>query len=75
MVPRYELWRAVHPKQLSKILGSPIMGHGEPSHSRMRRNRRIQHQIVKDSDGKDHLFMRFYVEGPNESGTVQLVSL
>ncbi|KAI9313613.1 TIM21-domain-containing protein [Dichotomocladium elegans] len=57
-----------HP-ELSEILGSPIKAHGEPSR---RRNRRVQHQIVEDAQGQPHLFMRFYVEGPNTQGTAML---
>ncbi|KAG2222907.1 hypothetical protein INT45_013538 [Circinella minor] len=60
-----------HP-ELSELLGAPIKGHGEPSRSRMKRNRRIHHQIVNDAQGDPHLFMRFYVEGPNDEGTCML---
>lgn len=56
-------------EELSSMLGSPIKGHGEPSRSRMRRNRRILHQLAQDSEGKEHLLMRFYVEGPDNEGT------
>ena len=38
----------------------------------MKRNRRIHHQIVNDAQGDPHLFMRFYVEGPNDEGTCML---
>ncbi|KAI9485142.1 TIM21-domain-containing protein [Zychaea mexicana] len=61
----------VHP-ELSELLGAPIKGHGEPSRNRMKRNRRIHHQIVNDAQGNPHLFMRFYVEGPNGEGTAML---
>ncbi|KAI8149606.1 TIM21-domain-containing protein [Fennellomyces sp. T-0311] len=60
-----------HP-ELSGLLGSPIKGHGEPSRNRMKRNRRIHHQIVEDGQGNPHLFMRFYVEGPENQGTAML---
>ncbi|GAB5593800.1 mitochondrial import inner membrane translocase subunit tim21 [Umbelopsis nana] len=56
-------------EELSAMLGSPIKGHGEPSRSRMRRNRRILHQLAQDSEGREHLLMRFYVEGPDNEGT------
>lgn len=56
-------------EELSSMLGSPIKGHGEPSRSRMRRNRRILHQLAQDSEGREHLLMRFYVEGPDNEGT------
>jgi import inner membrane translocase subunit TIM21 len=35
----------------------------------MRRNRRILHQLAQDSEGREHLLMRFYVEGPDNEGT------
>ncbi|CAO3695440.1 unnamed protein product [Umbelopsis ramanniana] len=56
-------------EELSAMLGTPIKGHGEPSRSRSRRNRRILHQLAQDSEGKEHLLMRFYVEGPDNEGT------
>ncbi|KAI8384510.1 TIM21-domain-containing protein [Radiomyces spectabilis] len=59
-------------EKLVEILGEPVIGHGEPSRSRARRNRRVQYQIVDDHEGKPHLFMRFYVEGPNSTGTCLL---
>lgn len=59
-------------EELVSILGEPIKGHGEPSRSKRRRNRRITSQTVEDQDGNPHLFMRFYVEGPENQGTVML---
>ncbi|KAF7724357.1 hypothetical protein EC973_001145 [Apophysomyces ossiformis] len=59
-------------EELVEILGEPIKGHGEPSRNRMRRNRRIRYQISNDQEGQPHLFMRFYVEGPNNEGTGML---
>ncbi|KAJ2956758.1 hypothetical protein NQZ79_g7419 [Umbelopsis isabellina] len=56
-------------EELSAILGTPIKGHGEPSRSRGRRNRRIMHQLAEDTEGREHMLMRFYVEGPNNEGT------
>lgn len=51
-----------------ELLGTPIKGHGAPSRNRMKRNRRIQYQIVDDQQGKAHFFMKFYVEGPLNEG-------
>ena len=59
-------------EELVSILGEPIKGHGEPSRSKRRRNRRITSQTVEDQNGNPHLFMRFYVEGPENQGTVML---
>ncbi|CAO3622579.1 unnamed protein product [Cunninghamella blakesleeana] len=55
-------------EELIQLLGTPIKGHGAPSRNRMKRNRRIQYQIMDDQYGKPHLFMKFYVEGPQEEG-------
>ncbi|KAF8933098.1 mitochondrial import inner membrane translocase subunit tim21 [Dissophora ornata] len=49
-----------------------MMGHGESSSSKRRRNRRIHSQVVLDTDGKEHLLMRFYIEGPDNEGTAHL---
>ncbi|KAF9106483.1 mitochondrial import inner membrane translocase subunit tim21 [Mortierella sp. AM989] len=59
-------------QKLEDILGTPIKGHGEPSSSRRRRNRRIHSQVVLDPEYKEHLLMRFYVEGPDNEGTAHL---
>ncbi|KAI8093271.1 TIM21-domain-containing protein [Halteromyces radiatus] len=64
--------RARKNQELVDILGTPIKGHGAPSRNRMKRNRRIQHQIMDDHQGNPHLFMKFYVEGPNNEGTGML---
>ncbi|KAI8333945.1 TIM21-domain-containing protein [Chlamydoabsidia padenii] len=55
-------------QELVELLGTPIKGHGAPSRNRMKRNRRIQYQIVDDQFGKAHFFMKFYVEGPLNEG-------
>ncbi|KAI1307868.1 mitochondrial import inner membrane translocase subunit tim21 [Mortierella claussenii] len=59
-------------EKLQEIIGSPMMGHGEASSSKRRRNRRIHSQVVLDAEGKEHLLMRFYVEGPDNEGTAHL---
>lgn len=59
-------------EELVSILGEPVKGHGEPSRNSRRRNRRITSQVVEDRNGEPHLFMRFYVEGPDNQGTVML---
>ncbi len=59
-------------EELVEILGKPIKGHGEPSRNSRRRNRRITSQVAEDANGEPHLFMRFYVEGPDNQGTVML---
>ncbi|KAF9311407.1 hypothetical protein BG003_007446 [Podila horticola] len=59
-------------EKLQDIIGSPMKGHGEPSSSKRRRNRRIQSQVVLDGEGKEHLLMRFFVEGPDNEGTAHL---
>ncbi|KAF9100768.1 hypothetical protein BGX29_006265 [Mortierella sp. GBA35] len=66
------LERVRNNEKLKDIIGSPMMGHGEPSNSKRRRNRRIHSQIVLDAEGKEHLLMRFYVEGPDNEGTAHL---
>lgn len=59
-------------EELVSVLGEPIKGHGEPSRNSRRRNRRITSQVVEDQNNEPHLFMRFYVEGPENQGTVML---
>ncbi|KAI9484001.1 MAG: TIM21-domain-containing protein [Benjaminiella poitrasii] len=59
-------------QDIVSLLGEPIKAHGEPSRSSRRRNRRIASQIVEDRQQQPHLFMRFYVEGPHNQGTVML---
>lgn len=59
-------------EELVSILGEPVSAHGEPSRNRRRRNRRIASQVVEDQNNEPHLFMRFYVEGPENQGTVML---
>ncbi|KAF9951639.1 hypothetical protein BGZ72_006904 [Mortierella alpina] len=66
------LERVRNNEKLKDIIGMPIMGHGEPSSSKRRRNRRIHSQVVLDGEGKEHLLMRFYVEGPHNEGTAHL---
>lgn len=59
-------------EKLTDVLGSPVKGFGEPSSSKRRRNRRIHSQVVLDAEGKEHLLMRFFVEGPDNEGTAHL---
>ncbi|KAG0227674.1 mitochondrial import inner membrane translocase subunit tim21 [Actinomortierella wolfii] len=59
-------------ERLQEIIGTPMKGHGDPSTSKRRRNRRISSQIVLDGEGKEHLLMRFFVEGPDNEGTAHL---
>jgi import inner membrane translocase subunit TIM21 len=59
-------------EELTAILGEPISAHGEPSRNRRRRNRRIASQVVEDQNNEPHMFMRFYVEGSENQGTVML---
>ncbi|KAK9694905.1 mitochondrial import inner membrane translocase subunit tim21 [Basidiobolus ranarum] len=54
--------------ELQAVLGSPIKGYGEPSSSQRRRNRRIASQVVDDAAGTTHMLMRFFVEGPDNTG-------
>ncbi|KAF9166570.1 mitochondrial import inner membrane translocase subunit tim21 [Actinomortierella ambigua] len=58
--------------RLQELIGTPMKGHGDPSSSKRRRNRRISSQIVLDGEGKEHLLMRFFVEGPDNEGTAHL---
>lgn len=60
-----------HP-QLSEVIGEPIKAHGQPSRSRMKRNRRIHHRIMDDQDGKTHLLMQFFLEGSENQGTAMV---
>ncbi|GJJ68631.1 mitochondrial import inner membrane translocase subunit TIM21 [Entomortierella parvispora] len=66
------LERVRNNEKLKDIIGSPMMGHGEASSSKRRRNRRIHSQVILDGEGKEHLLMRFYVEGPDNEGTAHL---
>ncbi|KAG0380754.1 mitochondrial import inner membrane translocase subunit tim21 [Mortierella sp. AD032] len=66
------LERVRNNERLKDVIGSPMMGHGEPSNSKRRRNRRIHSQVVLDAEGKEHLLMRFYVEGPDNEGIAHL---
>lgn len=59
-------------EELVSVLGEPVKGHGEPSRNSRRRNRRITSQVVEDHNNEPHLFMRFYVEGPQNQGTVMV---
>lgn len=59
-------------EEIVNVVGEPIKAHGEPSRNSRRRNRRIASQVVEDQENKPHLFMRFYVEGTLNQGTVML---
>ncbi|CAG8478167.1 13820_t:CDS:2, partial [Ambispora leptoticha] len=54
--------------ECQKLLGTPIKGHGEPSSHPRQRRHRVGSQIVKDTNGTEHLLMKFYVEGPENEG-------
>ncbi|ORX66101.1 TIM21-domain-containing protein [Basidiobolus meristosporus CBS 931.73] len=58
--------------ELQAVLGNPIKGYGEPSSSQRRRNRRIASQVVDDATGTTHMLMRFFVEGPDNTGEAHL---
>jgi len=61
--------------ELAKVLGEPISGHGEASRSRLQRNRRLGYETMKDVLGREHIVMRFFVEGAVDSGVVFLDAL
>lgn len=60
------------------LLGEPLRGHGEPSQSRLRRNRRIKYFANADvsyyyttnEQGEKLIVLKFYVEGPKNAGIV-----
>ncbi|KAK4972526.1 mitochondrial import inner membrane translocase subunit tim21 [Elasticomyces elasticus] len=52
--------------------GRDVKAYGEPSWSRWARNRMIASRTETDKLGTEHLYMHFYVEGPLNSGTVNL---
>ncbi|KAG9293531.1 hypothetical protein G9A89_005534 [Geosiphon pyriformis] len=58
--------------ECQRLLGSPIKGHGGPSHSPRQRNRRVSYQAVKNTDGTEHRLLHFYVEGPENDGVALL---
>ncbi|KAI9025169.1 TIM21-domain-containing protein [Phycomyces nitens] len=64
--------RAKANEDLVRVLGEPIKSYGSPSRNRMRRNRRINYQVVDDHLGQPHLFMKFYLEGSDNEGTGML---
>ncbi|OJD29582.1 mitochondrial import inner membrane translocase subunit tim21 [Diplodia corticola] len=57
-----------------ELLGDPkkIVAHGEVFHSRMARAWSITSKKEKDRAGNEHLYLRFYVDGPLNRGTVFL---
>ncbi|EKG17397.1 Mitochondrial inner membrane translocase complex subunit Tim21 [Macrophomina phaseolina MS6] len=57
-----------------ELLGDPkkIVARGEQFHSRMARAWSITSKKEKDRAGNDHLYVRFYVDGPLNHGTVNL---
>ncbi|KAF2877508.1 TIM21-domain-containing protein [Massariosphaeria phaeospora] len=52
--------------------GSQISAFGEPSWSRLARNRYISHTLDTDQWGTEHMRFRFYVEGPLGQGVVHV---
>lgn len=48
--------------QLATILIPPYSFHGANSSNRMRRQRRISHQLTHDQDGNEVMLVRFWVE-------------
>ncbi|KAJ1992848.1 mitochondrial import inner membrane translocase subunit tim21 [Dimargaris cristalligena] len=66
------LQRVRRDPNVQERIGSPIKGFGDPSQSRMSRNRTIGHMITQDRHGVEHMVMRFFIEGPLNSGTVKL---
>ncbi|KAJ1915469.1 mitochondrial import inner membrane translocase subunit tim21 [Tieghemiomyces parasiticus] len=65
------LQRIRHDPDVIKYVGTPIKGYGDPG-SRMARNRTINHTLTRDARGVEHLLIRFYIEGPKDTGTVKL---
>ncbi|KAF2091640.1 TIM21-domain-containing protein [Saccharata proteae CBS 121410] len=49
-----------------------IKAYGEPSWNRWQRNRPIASRVEKDKVGTEHMRIHFYVEGPLNSGVVNL---
>ncbi|KAF4308533.1 Mitochondrial inner membrane translocase complex subunit Tim21 [Botryosphaeria dothidea] len=57
-----------------ELLGDPrkIVARGEQFRSRMARAWSITSKKEKDRAGNEHLYLRFYVDGPRNTGTVNL---
>ncbi|KAJ1981692.1 mitochondrial import inner membrane translocase subunit tim21 [Dimargaris verticillata] len=66
------LQRVRHSPDAIQLVGTPIKGYGDPSSSRMARNRPIAHNMMVDRHGVEHMLIRFYIEGPKNSGTVKV---
>ncbi|KAJ1654328.1 mitochondrial import inner membrane translocase subunit tim21 [Dispira simplex] len=66
------LQRVRHDPNVIKFVGTPIKGYGDSSHSRMARNRQIGYTITHDRRGEEHMLIRFFIEGPVNTGTVKM---
>ena len=49
-----------------------LRAYGEPSWNKWTRNRPIASTVSRDASGKEHMSLRFYVDGPDGNGTVQI---
>lgn len=64
------LKRCINHDEVRVLLGEPIKGYGETT-SRGRR-RHVSHHIFLDPEGRKHMRMKFYLEGPDKRGTANL---
>ncbi|PVZ99838.1 hypothetical protein BB558_004127 [Smittium angustum] len=64
-------------KKLAHYFGPQIVGFGEPTTSRMQRNRSIAHSYGTYKDGRNQLDVKFYIEAKNNprSGLVPVSDL
>ncbi|OMH79725.1 putative mitochondrial import inner membrane translocase subunit TIM21 [Zancudomyces culisetae] len=53
-------------RKLAKLFGNSIVGYGEPSYSRLQRNRSISNKVVLNKNGEKLQEIRFYIEGEKE---------
>ncbi|ODV91023.1 hypothetical protein CANCADRAFT_31812 [Tortispora caseinolytica NRRL Y-17796] len=58
--------------ECQRVFGIPMKAYGENAGGAWVHDRPIHSQRVKDKDGKDHLFMRFHIQGPSGMGLAQL---
>ncbi|OZJ06679.1 hypothetical protein BZG36_00394 [Bifiguratus adelaidae] len=53
-------------------LGAPIKDYAQPDDGKLRRRRRIIYRVYKDQLGREHLFMRVYLEGSDADGVAAM---
>ncbi|KAJ2813016.1 mitochondrial import inner membrane translocase subunit tim21 [Coemansia furcata] len=54
--------------QIKTLFGASITGYGEPSHSQRQRQRAISHRQFVDAQGRQRLYMQYYIEDAKKQG-------